>query len=112
MALINKILSADVADDATVVVDYAAGMGFPLTTGHYVNIGGNIYDQADDEIGITLGDTSVTITNKTGRTWLQGEVLKVELVEPKNIKIVQITQTMYNALAVKDPETLYSIVSA
>ena len=110
MASVVKILESDVADGATVTVNYLNNMSYPLSTGHYVSINNNKYDLADGEIGVTLGDTSAVITNNTGRTWLSGHKLDVEFVEPENIKHQPMTQAAYDALSTKDENTIYVIV--
>lgn len=110
MATIKKYLTSNVANGGTVVVDYLNDMAFPVSTGHYVSIDNNRYDSDNGEIAVVLGDTSATITNNTGRTWLNNHLLSVELNTPIVEKIQPMTQAAYDALSVKDPSTLYTIV--
>lgn len=110
MATIQKYLTSNVLNGGTVVVDYLNDQAFPASTGHYVSIDNNRYDSDDSEISVVLGDTSATITNNTGRTWLSNHLLSVELSTPDVTLIQPMTQTAYDALLVKDPSTLYVIV--
>ena len=112
MALVKKTLDADVANGAIIVVDYKEGVSMPKTTGTYVSVNNNRYDQDDGEIGVVLGDTSATITNNTGLTWLDGHVVSVEFSEIEKKNSIYITQAAYDAIVTKDPDTEYNIVEA
>lgn len=61
-------LTANVADDGTFTVSYPAGFDdgdFENAVGHYLVLNGDRLDQPND-IGLSFGDTSVTVTNRTG----------------------------------------------
>lgn len=61
-------LSADVADSGTFTVGYPSGFddgNFETATGHYISMNGTKLFQPND-IGLSFGDTSVTVTNRTG----------------------------------------------
>lgn len=110
MSIVEKTLTADVDNGDTVVVDYLNSMVLPQAGGNYVEINDNQYGQEDGKIDLVRGATSATITNNTGITWLNGDTLTVQFIELEGIVIKPVTQEMYDALTVKDENTLYSIV--
>lgn len=109
MAQIDHALAATVPDGSDVTINYTAGMGFPLSTGHYVSINNNIYSLSDGEIAVELGETSATITNNTGADWLKNHLLKVELKEPEEVTIKRVSRSQYNNLATPDENIFYAI---
>lgn len=63
-------LGADVADAGTFTVNYPTGTNrgdFEFAVGHYMTINGTRYNQPED-IGLSFGATSVTVTNRSGGT--------------------------------------------
>lgn len=110
MASVTKILSADVADDATITVDYKEGVSIPEINGTYVFINNNRYDQDDGEITVVRGTTSAVITNNTGQTWQAGHKLSVEFSEIERKEEVYLTQEMFDAIVEPDINTQYNIV--
>lgn len=68
-------LSADVADAGTFTVSYPTGTSdgdFEQGMGHYIMLNGAKLYQPKD-IGLSFGDTSVTVTNRTGGTLPGGQ---------------------------------------
>ena len=89
--LVSGVLAADVADSGTLAISYPAKAqpesgvtdegDFFLTMGHKL-----VMSQATlsfpKDFDITLGTSSVTVTNKTGATWLAGSPFTLQLEEP------------------------------
>lgn len=78
-------LTSNVADAATFTVAYPTGSDdgdFENAVGHYIVINGVKLTQPDD-IGLTFGTSSVTVTNRTGSTLYAGKGLMTFMYEGK-----------------------------
>lgn len=78
-------LSSNVADAGTFTVDYPTGSNdgdFENAVGHYIVINGVKLTQPDD-IGLSFGTSSVTVTNRTGSTLYAGKGLMTFMFEGK-----------------------------
>lgn len=71
---IEVLLGSAVADAGTVAVNYPSGFSdgdFENGVGHYLSLNGAKLSQPE-KIGLSFGDTAVTITNRTGDAWPAG----------------------------------------
>ena len=82
--VITGTLTSAVADSATFTADYPSGTNegsFYLAMGHKLAIGQSVYSFPDD-FDVTLGASNVTITNKSGTSWPDDSVYRLQLEEP------------------------------
>lgn len=90
--VVSGVLAADVADSGTFTVNYPAQIApesgttdegdFFDAMGHKFVLGQNNVISYPQKFDITLGTASITVTNKTGSTWLAGTSFKLQLDQP------------------------------
>jgi hypothetical protein len=115
-SIVTGQLGADVADAGTFTVSYPAGKdegAFALSLRHKLNLGNNQQLGAPDDFSLTLGTSNITVTNKTGSTWLAGTEFRLQLeelgerayVDPETKQLVKSTskaQTVVISLGAPD----------
>lgn len=89
---VSGVLSADVADAGTFTVGYpnspAPELGitdegdFFNAMGHSIVVGQNNAYNYPAKLDITLGTSNITVTNKSGTTWLSGSTYQLTLEMP------------------------------
>lgn len=82
--VIDGVLNADVADAGTFTVNYPALSdegNFYRAVQHKFVLNQNAVLEFPQKFGVTLGTTNITITNKSGATWLAGTPFKLQLEE-------------------------------
>jgi len=82
-SILTTVLASAVADAGTFTYSYPSGKDeghFYQAMGHKLTVDGNKYSFPDD-FDVTLGTSTVTITNKTGASWASGATVKCQLEE-------------------------------
>ena len=83
-SIIQTVLAAAVADAGTFTISYPTGKdegNFFGAHGHKIAITGGSVLSFPEDFGVTLGTTSITITNKTGGTLAAGLEMRVQIEE-------------------------------
>jgi hypothetical protein len=83
-SIVTGQLGTDVADAGTFTVSYPSGKdegAFALSLRHKLNLGNNQQLGAPDDFSLTFGTSNITVTNKSGSTWLSGTEFRLQLEE-------------------------------
>lgn len=83
--VVQGTLAANVADAGTFVVSYPAGTDAGTFKGglrHQIMVGQNGPYSAPDDLALTFGTASITVTNNSETTWLAGAAFYLSLERP------------------------------
>jgi hypothetical protein len=83
-SVISGTLASAVVDTGTFTATYPTGKdesNFYLAMGHKLVLGQNNAYSFPQDFDVTLGTSSITITNRTGATWPSGSAFKLQLEE-------------------------------
>lgn len=83
-SVITGVLASDVAAAGTFTAGYPSGKdagNFYAAHGHKLVVGQNNAFSYPNQIDITLGTSSITVTNKTTSTWLAGSTYRLQVEE-------------------------------